>query len=296
MNTKQKLSQDSTYILEDDSNDEQIVFDRIDTKTTHKHEKLNKQNAHKDVPVLTGKKFNRPRMPEIRENSVPTLHSDLYKYKGPSQEEEVLLAVMDVNLNELKEEEEVLPDLHKQWMENAADILRGAPNRLPPLREVNHKIPLIDENMRYNYHLPCCPDALNPELSEKIQRYTKAGWWEEANVPQAAPMLCVPKKTGRLRTVIDARKRNDNMEKDVTPFPDQEQIRNDVARVRYRSKISICQTRRTVRHVENAVFHSVRHISEPYDAARGLQCPGYIPKTYDDNLPRIHWKICTRIS
>ncbi|KIM82398.1 hypothetical protein PILCRDRAFT_7799 [Piloderma croceum F 1598] len=98
---------------EDVHDDKQIVFDRIDTKTTRKHEKSNKQNTHKDVPVFTGKKFKRPRTPEIGENSVPTLHSNLYKYKGPSQKEEVLLAVMDVNLNELKEEEEVLPDLHK---------------------------------------------------------------------------------------------------------------------------------------------------------------------------------------
>jgi hypothetical protein len=25
---------------------------------------------------------------------------------------------------------------------------------------VNHKIPLIDENKRYNGHLPWCPDSL----------------------------------------------------------------------------------------------------------------------------------------
>jgi len=205
MNTKPKLSQDSTNILEDDSDDEQILFDRIDTKTTLKSEKLNKQEAQRDIPVYTGRRFERTTAPDIKENSIPTLHSDMFKYR-PSQKEEVLLAIMDANLNELKEEEEVLPDLRKQWMKNAADILGGAPDRLPPLREVNHKIPLMDENMRYNYHLPHCPNALKPELSEKIQRYTKSGWWEEANVPQAAPMLCVPKKTGRLRTVIDTRK------------------------------------------------------------------------------------------
>jgi RNase H-like domain found in reverse transcriptase/Reverse transcriptase (RNA-dependent DNA polymerase)/Integrase zinc binding domain len=201
----------------------------------------------KNIPIYSGRKFERTKAPDIKENSVPTLHSNLFTYKGPSQKEEVLLAVMDANLNELKEEEEVLPDLRKQWMENAADILGGAPDRLPPLREVNHKIPLIDENMRYNYHLPRCPDALKPELSEKIQRYTKSGWWEEANVTQAAPMLCVPKKTGRLRTVIDARKRNDNTEKDVTPFPDQEQIRNDVARAKYRSKIDMSDAYEQIR-------------------------------------------------
>ena len=164
---------------------------------------------------------------------MPTLHSDVYKYKGPSTREEVLLAVMDANLNELKGEEDRLPDLRKKWVESAADILTGAPPHLPPLREVNHKISLIDENKWYNYHFPRCPDSLKPELVKKIQRYKNAGWWEETNVSQAAPILCVPKKTGRLRTVVDGRKRNDNTEKDVMPFPDQEQIWMDVAKGKY---------------------------------------------------------------
>jgi hypothetical protein len=54
---------------------------------------------------------------------------------------------------------------------------------------------------------------------------------------QAAPMLCILKKSGLLRTAIDAHKRNDNTVKDVTPFPDQDQIRLDVARAKIRSKI-----------------------------------------------------------
>jgi len=138
---------------------------------------------------------------------------------------------MDTNLNELKGEEDQLPDLRKKWVELAVDILTGAPPHLPPLQEVNHKIPLIDEIKRYNYHLPRCPDSLKPELAEKIQCYKNAGWWEETNVSQAA--LCVPKKSGRLRTVVDGRKRNDNTEKDMTPFPNQEQIRMDVAKGKY---------------------------------------------------------------
>jgi hypothetical protein len=89
---------------------------------------------------------------------------------------------------------------------------------------VNHKIPLIDENKRYNYHLLRCPNSLKPELAEKIQCYKNTGWWEETNVSQAALILCVPKKSGRLRTVVNGCKRNNNTEKDVTPFPDQEQI------------------------------------------------------------------------
>jgi len=68
-----------------------------------------------------------------------------------------------------------------------------------------------------------------------------------ASVPQAAPMLCIPKKTGKLRTVIDCRKRNDNTVKDVTPFPDQDQIRMDVMRARYRSKIDLSNAYEQVR-------------------------------------------------
>ena len=68
-----------------------------------------------------------------------------------SQKEEVLLAAMDANLNVLSKDEEQLPDLRTSWVESAKDILSGAPNHLPPLREVNHKIPIIDEQKQYNY-------------------------------------------------------------------------------------------------------------------------------------------------
>ena len=60
-------------------------------------------------------------------------------------------------------------------------------------------------------------------------------------------MLCIPKKTGKLRTMIDCRKRNDNTVKDVTPFPDQDQIRMDVTRARYRSKIDLSNAYEQVR-------------------------------------------------
>ena len=132
-----------------------------------------------------------------------------------------------------------IPRLREQWLDRYSDILGPIPLELPPLREVNHHIPLIDEDIRYNYHLPRCPEALESELREKTNRYISAGWWEMKAVYQAAPLLCVPKKSGKLRTVVDARKRNDNTFKDVTPFPDQDQIRMDVARAKYRTKIDM---------------------------------------------------------
>ena len=46
---------------------------------------------------------------------------------------------------------------------------------------------------------------------------------------QAVPLLCIPKKDGKLRTVVNARQWNDNTVMEVTPLPDQEVICEDVA-------------------------------------------------------------------
>ena len=102
---------------------------------------------------------------------------------------------------------------------------------------VNHHILLIDENKWYHYHLLRCPDSMKVQLMEKITCYTQAGWWELVQTDQAAPMLCIPKKSGLLRTTIDVHKQNDNTIKDVTPFLDQDQIRLDVVRAKIQSKI-----------------------------------------------------------
>src|ERR1700720_4550708 len=155
---------------------------------------------------------------------------------------------MDSNPNVLTKDEEQLPDLKKSQVELAKEILLGAPNHLPPLREVNHKIPFFNEEKQYNYYLPRCSDTLKTQLIDKIQNYKSAGWWEETNVSQAAPMLCVFKKGGaKLCTVIDGRKRNENTKKVVTPFPDKEQIRNDVAQGKYQLKIDMSNVYEQIR-------------------------------------------------
>lgn len=135
----------------------------------------------------------------------------------------------------------------EQWFSRYADILSGVPPEPPPLREINHRIPILDADKRYFYHLPRCPEAMKMQLKEKLQQYTDAGWWTPRAVPQAAPLLCIPKKTGKLRTVVDCRQRNENTVKDVTPLPDQDQIRMDVARAKIRSKIDLSNAYEQVR-------------------------------------------------
>ncbi|KAF8218778.1 hypothetical protein L208DRAFT_1185084, partial [Tricholoma matsutake] len=49
-----------------------------------------------------------------------------------------------------------LPRLHEEWRQSCQDVLNGVPDKLPPLREINHQIPLVDEKKKYNYYLPKC--------------------------------------------------------------------------------------------------------------------------------------------
>ena len=113
-------------------------------------------------------------------------------------------------------------------MDRITDLVSGMPTNVPPFHTVTHEINLIDPNKWIHYWLPKCPDTLKEELAKKISQYTSAGWWVPTTICQAVPMLCILKKNGKLRTVFDLRQQNNNMEKDVSPFPDQDTIRHNV--------------------------------------------------------------------
>ncbi|CAD6961547.1 unnamed protein product [Tilletia controversa] len=131
----------------------------------------------------------------------------------------------------------IIDRLRSQWMDKRKDLWGPRKLKLPPFREINHSIPLIDENYRPFSRPGKCPEQFRQVYMEKINTYEKAGLWQRASVPAAMPMMPIPKKDNRIRTVVDARQRNDNTVKDVTPFPDQDVIRRDVARAKYRSKV-----------------------------------------------------------
>ena len=96
-----------------------------------------------------------------------------------------------------------IPQLLQSWDNNITNLVSGIPLKLPPIREVNHEINLIDPEKCIHYHLPKCPEHFCEELSQKIERYTTAQWWIPAVAHQAVPMLCIPKKNSKLRTVFN---------------------------------------------------------------------------------------------
>lgn len=149
-----------------------------------------------------------------------------------------------------------IPRIRQEWLDCIKDITCPIPEELPPFRDINHEINLINDDKLYRYHHPRCPDHFVTALTEKISRYVRAGWWVPSKVRQAMPMLCVPKKNMKLRTVFDCRQRNANTIKDATPFPDQDRIRNDVARARYRSKIDMSEAYEQIRILDKDIHRT----------------------------------------
>ncbi|KIJ36145.1 hypothetical protein M422DRAFT_179812, partial [Sphaerobolus stellatus SS14] len=84
------------------------------------------------------------------------------------------------------------------------------PLELPPFREVNHEINLIDPSQVICYRTPRCPGALKEQNFDKINQYVTARWRRQVSTQQAVPMLCLPKKTGKLKTLFDKCLQNEN--------------------------------------------------------------------------------------
>lgn len=64
---------------------------------------------------------------------------------------------------------------------------------LPPLHEINHTIPLIDENKIYTWRPSRCPEALRPAWIEKKNAYLRSGRWKMTTAQNTCPMLLIPK-------------------------------------------------------------------------------------------------------
>ena len=136
-----------------------------------------------------------------------------------------------------------LEEIRIELREYAAPLCKPAGDTpLPPLRAINHEIPLIEENKIYPWHPSRCPEALKPQWDEKRAAYVKSGRWEVTAAGNAVPMMFLkkPGKDGeppRLRIVSDLRARNANTHKKSSPLPDMEGILRRAARAKYRSII-----------------------------------------------------------
>ena len=136
--------------------------------------------------------------------------------------------------------EDELGKLRTELLQDAADLCQdGARAELPPLRAVNHTIPVIDEAKVYSWRPSKCPDAMRHLWLEKKKAYLDSGRWQMASGTNASPMLMIPKPPRepndgelRLRTVVDKRQQNANTHKLTAPLPDIDGILRNIVKHR----------------------------------------------------------------
>jgi transposase InsO family protein len=136
-----------------------------------------------------------------------------------------------------------LDGLRNELRRSAEDLCTDtSKTTLPPLRAVNHTIPLIDEHKVYHFRPSKCPEAFREQWREKKEAYLATGRWRTATGHNAIPLLMIPKvsSTGEkpgLRTVFDKREQNQNTYKLASPLPDIEEILREVSKHQFRSLI-----------------------------------------------------------
>lgn len=131
---------------------------------------------------------------------------------------------------------------------------------LPPLRAINHTIPLIDETKTYPWRPSRCPEAFRAQWAEKRDAYIKSGRWSITSAGNTVPMLLIPKpgtNPPRLRVVVDLRERNKNTHKLTSPLPDMEGMLRRAASKPFRTMLDLKDAYEQIRIVPEHVKRSV---------------------------------------
>ena len=131
---------------------------------------------------------------------------------------------------------------------------------LPPLRAINHTIPLIDESKTYPWRPSRCPEAFRAQWTEKKDAYIKSGRWNITSAGNTVPMLLIPKpgtNPPRLRVVVDLRERNKNTHKLTSPLPDMEGMLRRTASKRFWTMLDLKDAYEQIRIVPEHVERSV---------------------------------------
>jgi hypothetical protein len=155
-----------------------------------------------------------------------------------------------------------------QSIENAREELRRyaeplckemADTEFPPLRDINHTIPLIDEEKTYQWRPSRCPEMFREQWSEKKAAYIKTGRWKITSARNTVPMLLIPKpgtKPPQLRTVVDLRERNSNTRKLTSPLPDMEGMLRRTASKPFRTALDLKNAYEQIRIIPEHVERS----------------------------------------
>ena len=162
--------------------------------------------------------------------------------------------------NAVSLEDAEIGTVRDRLMEYAIPICKEvSESDLPPLRVINHTIPLIDEKKTYPWRPSKCPEVFRKQWIEKRDAYLKSGRWEITSAGNTVPMLLIPnlsKKPEELQIVVDLREWNKNTYKMTSPMPDMEGMLRRAAKHKFRSALDLKSAYEQIRIVPEHVHRT----------------------------------------
>jgi hypothetical protein len=111
------------------------------------------------------------------------------------------------------------------------------PQQLPPKRNIQHDIKLIDEKKTHMQQVYRCSKNELEQLRKYIDEMIEAGWIRHSTSPHAAPVVFVKKPDGSMRVCVDYRKINANTIPDATIMPNIKESFDRLEGMKFFSKI-----------------------------------------------------------
>jgi hypothetical protein len=133
------------------------------------------------------------------------------------------------------------------------DVFGELPSGLPPSREVDHRIVLVD-GARPTYRRPYRASAVdNEEINRQVAQLLQKGWIRQSKSPWSSGVVLAKKKDGSWRLCVDFRAVNDITVKDRFPLPRVDDILDCVGNATIFSKIDLQMGYHQVRMAEESV-------------------------------------------
>ena len=129
---------------------------------------------------------------------------------------------------------------------------------LPPLRAINHMIPLINKFKVYPWHPSWHPEAFRAQWAEMWDAYVKSGRWKITSAGNTVPMLLIPKpgtNPPQLRTVVNLCERNKKTVK-CTSLPDMDGMLRCTASKPFRTALDLKNAYEQIRIVPEHIGRS----------------------------------------
>lgn len=126
----------------------------------------------------------------------------------------------------------------EKLLEEFKDVV-NAPVSLPPQREFDHRIRLVDESKPVNVAPYRYAHFHKNEIEKQVEEMMNAGIMRYSTNPFASPVLLVKKKDGSWRFYTDYRALNEATIKDRFPIPTVDDILDELHGASYFSKLDL---------------------------------------------------------